>query len=137
MPPTNPTLYDIGLFVAIAFFLLAGIKQILGIIDHFRAKPPAHEQFVKIPQCQELRINAKATLDHRLDAIDDHLENLDTGDRKGRSDIHRDVRKVEERVSKVEGQIELFGQRQVSQGNILDRILSELGEVKGRLNVRH
>lgn len=131
IPNLDPAM-QVGLFVMIFVFLLGGVNQVLKIIDHFRAKPPNHEQFVKIEHCREARATANTGLNQRLSNIEADVASIDQGDRRGRSDIHRDVRRVEERVSKLEGQIELFGQRQISQGGILDKILHELGELKGR-----
>lgn len=133
MEQINPTLFDIGLFVVIAAFLLGAVNQVLKIVDHFRAKPPAHEQYVKLDSCKEIRAGCKTALDHRLDNIEEGLKGIDTGDREGRSHIHRDVRKLEDRISKTEGYVETMNQRQISQGGILDNILEKLGKVQGHL----
>ena len=134
MEQVNPTLFQIGVFVVIAVFLIGGINQILKIVDHFKMTPPAGDQFVKIPQCQEFRQLGKAGIDKQLDDVSAKLSDIDKDDRKGRSAIHRDVRNLEDRISKTEGYVETMNQRQIAQGGVLDKILSELGEVKGRLN---
>ena len=118
------------------FFLLAGFNTILKIINHFKAKPPVHEQYVNKEHCKEVRQSCSETINRRLTGIEAELGELDKGDRKGRSDIHRDVRALEDRVAKLEGYSETMNQRQISQGGVLDKILHELGEVKGRLTAK-
>lgn len=129
----SPTLVDVGVFVIIAVFLLGGIRQILAIIEYFKAKPPVHEQFVKISQCKLDRSAAKEGLDKRLDAIDDGLDTLEGEDRKGRSGIHHDVRDVEKRVAALEAQSEGMNQQLTQNGVQLGVILSKLGSVEGQL----
>ena len=125
MEQINPTLIDVGMFVVISVFVLGGVKQTLGIINYFKPDPPLHDQFVKTIQCKDLR----TMIEQKQSELDDGLND----DRRGRSVIHHDVRRVEGRVAKVEGLLETYNQRQISQGSVLEKILSELGEVKGQL----
>jgi len=132
----NPTLANfLGAICAIVF-LLGLFKLVMDIIEKFKTKPAAHEQFVKIPTCKEHREACAAALEKRLEKIDGELSTIDQGDRRGRSDIHRDVRKLEERLGKTEAYVEVMNQRQISQGGILDNILSEQGELKGLLKAK-
>lgn len=130
--PVSPSLLDVGLFVVIAVFLLGGIKHVIAIIDYFKQKPPAHEQYVKIQTCKELREASRENTEKTQDELQSEIKNIRDGDSEGRSKIHRDVRRVEERLARVEGQNEIFNQRQVAMDGKLDSLPERILKILNR-----
>lgn len=126
----------IGVFLVVLAFFLGLLRNILSIIVQMRSKTPLHLEYVERRRYERETEECRAQLSRRMEELEQELQRRAVDGQSGRLAIHRDVRKMEERVSALEAYSETMNQRQIQQSGLLNQILSELGEVRGELKAK-